>query len=327
MSESKIWVIAEVRENRLAEVSLELLAKAKELAPAAGCQVAAVLAGSGITELGNQLAGHGADEVLLADHPLLADYCNTAYVKVLEQAVLTARPEIILLGATAQGADLGPRLAARLRTGLSAHCIDLELTEAGELLAVVPGWGGSVMAKISCPVSRPQMATVMPGMFAMPEKSQVAGKVSQLPVDLTDADISYRVVEIIKKEAVASDLDGADVVVAGGWGVGSADDWQLVEELAASLKGAVGCTRPPVDEGWAKESQMIGTSGRSVSPKLYISLAGSGNMHHLVGVKKPGLAVGVNSDPKAAIFEHCDIGLVGDFKEITSALMQKIKQF
>ena len=207
--------------------------------------------------------------------------------------------------------------------------MDLELDDTGGLLAVVPGWGGSIMARISCPIKRPQMATVMPGAFEMPPARAVgtdSGAVKRLAVELDSSDLSYEVLDTVQVQAEQSPLDDAQVVVAGGWGVSQAGNWKLVEDLARALGGAVGATRPPVDEGWAKEAQMIGTSGRSVNPKLYIGLALSGNAHHLVGIKKPGLSVGINQDPKAPLFNHCDLGLVGDFKEIVPALLEEIER-
>jgi electron transfer flavoprotein alpha subunit len=324
MNNSKIWVYCEKRGSHLAEIGLEMIGKARELAGVTGWQVAAVLAGGDVSGLADEALKYGVDQVLIAEHELLAEYCNEPYTKVLAAAANQYSPEVILIGATSLGTDLAPRLAARLRTGLSAHCVDLELQEDGGLLAVVPGWGGSIMAKISCPTRRPQMATVMPGVFDIPSPGQAKGEVIELSVELSQSDLSYEVLETVEVKAEQSPLDDAEVAVVGGWGVGSADNWKLVNKLAEELSGAVGATRPPVDEGWAKESQMIGTSGRSISPKLYIALALSGNTHHMVGVKKPGLAVGINQDPKSPIFNHCDVGIVGDFKEVIPELLKEI---
>ena len=325
MAEGAIWVVAEQRQGRLAPVGLELAGKALALAQPLGWQTCALLLGRQVGPLAQELLQQGVDQVLVADHPLLADYCNQAQVKVISQAVAARAPQVILLGATAQGTDLGPRLAAHLRTGLSAHAVDLELDPQGRLLAVVPGWGGGVMAKISCPRHQPQMATVMPGTFEAPVAPGPRGQVIELAVELSPADLTYKVRALRQEEAIESDLDQAQVVVAGGWGVGKAQDWGLVRELAAALGGAVGATRPAVDEGWAAESQMIGTSGRSVSPKLYIGVALSGNPHHMVGIKKPGFSVGINQDPQAPLFDHCDLGLTGDFREIIPALLKQIR--
>ena len=325
MSQCKLWVYIEQQDGALDQASLELVGKAMELAAAPGWKVAGVLLGQDPAALAQELLSYGLDEVICAGHEMLGDYQTPAHTAAMAQAVEAHKPEVLLIGATPMGVDLAARLAARLRTGLSAHCVDLELNEAGELLAVVPGWGGSVMAKISCPKARPQMATVQPGVFDPPAQTEAKGEVIEFTPELGAADQPYRIVQKVAEPPAQSALDGAEVVVAGGWGLGSQKDWKLVEELATALSGAVGATRPPVDEGWASESQMIGTSGRSVSPKLYIGVAVSGNAHHLVGLKNPGLSVGINQDPKAAIFSNCDIGLVGDVKEIIPALLEELK--
>jgi len=324
--QSKIWVFAEQRQGQLAEVGLELLGKAVELAHPAGWKVASVLVnhplGNGLCE---QLSSFGADEVLIADHPLLGSYCSQAYAKVLENSIRKYNPEVFLLGATAMGSDLGARLAARLRTGLSAHCVGLELSAEKKLLAIVPGWGGNVLAKVYSPQTTPQMATVMPGVFDMPKEKNRTGRIIPLDVDLKPEDVTYQILEIERKAVWEQSLEKAEVVIVGGWGIGSKDDWQWVEALASVLKGAVGATRPPVDEGWAKGHQMIGQSGRTVHPKLYIGIGISGEMHHMVGIKGAEIMVAINQDPQAPIFEQCDLGLVGDFKEIIPLLIKAIK--
>jgi electron transfer flavoprotein alpha subunit len=325
-SESKIWVFIEHRQGRPVEVGLELIKKALDLSEETGWKVAGVILGHLVLPLAEDLLEYGVDEILVADDPLLKDFCNETYTKVLSKTVLENNPEVFLVGATAMGVDLAARLAARLRTGLSAHCIDLEITGKGELLAMVPGWGGSVMAKISCPRTRPQMATVKPGMFDMPMPGSSKGRIIDLRPDLEESDMTYRLVEEIREEVRQNGLETAEVVVAGGWGIGNAENWKLIQDLASILGGAAGATRPPVDEGWAEEDQMIGTSGRTVKPKLYIGIALSGHAHHLVGLKTPGLTIGINRDPEAAIFDHCDLGLVGDFKEIVPAIMEAIKE-
>ena len=325
--QSKVWVYAEQRQGRLADVGLELLGKTLELARPAGWKVASVLVGHSSVEFSERLLSFGPDEVLVADHPLLGSYCSQSYARVLESSVRKYEPEVFLLGATAMGSDLAARLAARLRTGLSAHCIGLELSPEKKLVAVVPGWGGNVLARVTSPYTHPQMATVMPGVFDMPKERKVIGRVIPLDVDLKPEDVTYRVLEI-KEEAVQDDaLERAEVVIAGGWGVGSKADWQWVEDLASALKGAVGATRPPVDECWARDDQMIGQSGRTVHPRLYIGVGISGQMHHMVGIKGAELIVAINQDPQAPIFEQCDIGLVGDFREIIPHLIKLIQSY
>jgi electron transfer flavoprotein alpha subunit len=326
-AESNIWVFLEQRENRLADVGLELLGISLGLAEEPNWKVGGVLVGQDLGPLIDRILPYGLDELLVADHPLLEDYCNETYAKVIESAVREFHPAALLFGATAMGTDLAPRLAAKLRTGLSAHCIDLALTKQGELAGVVPWPEGNLMAHISCPRTRPQMATVIPGIFNVPEKAQARGKVIQLQVNLGEKDRTYRIVETNRDESRSAGLGAADVVVAGGWGIGREEDWRLIEELAAALNGAVGATRPAVDDGWADEDKMIGQSGRTVSPRLYIGVGVSGHMHHMVGIKETELAVGINRDPGAAIFEHCDVGLVGDFRKIVPELIKAIKSY
>lgn len=324
MDNQTIWVMVEYHQNKLAQVGLEIIGKVTKLAENTNNKVVAVTVGGHEEDLDNSLLQYGVDEVLKIRHPLLASYCNNSFAKALTQAVAKYNPNILLMGASKIGTDLAPRLAARLRTGLSAHCVDLEITPERKLLAVVPGWGGSVMAKISCPRSLPQMATVMPGVFDPPPKRERKGEVVTLQVDIDEKDLHYQVISTCRQESKQSELDTAEVVVAGGWGIGSAEDWQLVESLAQKLGGAVGATRPVVDEGWANEKQMIGTSGKSVSPKLYIGVALSGNPHHTVGLKKVPYSIAINKDPQAAIFGFCDLGICGDFKKIVPKILKRI---
>jgi len=327
MAQSKIWVFCEHDQGQLAEVGLELLGKALELAHPTARKVAAVVMGHQLDPCCETLAKFGADEILVADHPVLRTYCNQPYAKVLQDAIGKYHPEGFLLGATAMGTDLAARLAARLRTGLSAHCIGLELSSEGQLRAVVPGWGGNVLATILCPRTQPQMVTVMPGVFEIPKENVSHSQIIPLRVDVHPEDVTYRVVDIRREEVRESSIEKAEVIIAGGWGMGSKQDWQSLEELASVLNGAVGATRPPVDEGWAKDHQMIGQSGRTVHPKLYIGIALSGQMHHMVGIKDAEVVVAINQDPKAPIFEQCDLGLVGDFKEIIPHLIKAIQGY
>jgi electron transfer flavoprotein alpha subunit len=214
--ESKIWVFVEQRQGRVADVGLELLSKAGILAEQLQWKVAAVLIGSDLAYLTDQVLLYGVDEVIVADDPLLADYCNQAYVKAIEGPLRAFQPDVFLLGATAMGTDFAPRLAARLRTGLSAHCIDLEVAENGDLMSVVPGWGGNIMARVCCPCTRPQMATVMPGVFGLPQKGAAKGKVITLKPGISAGDLSYHVMEVRREDVTTSGLQSAEIVVAGG---------------------------------------------------------------------------------------------------------------
>lgn len=326
MEKQQIWVFMEQRGGVLHEVGLELLGKARELAEASGSNVAALLLGDKVAGLADRLIAHGADLVLVAEHPLLEPYRLLPYTSIMAQACQEYTPSIMLFGATRMGMELAPRLAARLNTGLSAHCIDLDMDVNGHLLAMVPGWGGGVVATIKCPDHRPQMATVMPGVMKKCEPSQRSGQVINLMVG-DDLDISGpQVLEVHREEPKALPLEVAEVVVAGGFGIGGPEGWKLLEELAGLLGGAVGTTRPPVDEGWAREDQMIGQSGKTVRPRLYIGVGISGMSHHVVGMDGSELVVAINSDPKAPLFEVADLVIVGDYREIIPPLLDEIRR-
>jgi electron transfer flavoprotein alpha subunit len=326
LAKSLIGVFMEQRGGVLHEVGLELLGKARELAAAADSTVAALLLGADVAGLADRVIAHGADLVLLAEHAALEPYRLLPYTAVLAGACREHQPSIVLFGATAMGMELAPRLAARLNTGLSAHCIDLKLDADGHLLQMVPGWGGGVIATIKCPNHRPQMATVMPGVMQKCAPTPRSGQVIPLPV-AEDLDLTGpQVLEVHRQEPKEMPLEAAEVVVAGGWGIGGPEGWQLVEELAELLGGAVGATRPPVDAGWAREEQMIGQSGKTVRPRLYIGVGISGMSHHVVGMEGAEFVVAINSDPKAPIFEVADMAVVGDFREILPPLLDEIRQ-
>lgn len=223
------------------------------------------------------------------------------------------------------GVELAPRVAAKVRTGLSAHCIDLRLNNEGHLVQVVPGWGGGVVATITCPEHRPQMATVMPGTMMARSPVEREGEIKEIDIRLPELDLGPKVVEIEKEEPAELPLEKADVVIAGGWGIGGQEDWQMIEELAGLLGGAVGATRPPVDEGWAREEQMIGQSGKTVRPTLYIGVGISGVMHHVVGMDQSKHVISINIDPDAEIFEVSDIIVAEDFRKIVPKLIEEIK--
>jgi electron transfer flavoprotein alpha subunit len=324
MTKSPICVFLEQRAGVLHPVSLELLGKARELAGASDRAVVGLLLGHQVAALADLAIAHGADLVLLADHPALEPYRLLPYTAVLAGACRDYQPAVLLFGATSLGLELAPRLAARLQTGLSAHCLDLQVDADGRLLALVPGWGGGVVATITCPRHQPQMATVMPGVLPKPAPAPRSGQIIPLAIG-ADLDLSGpQVLEVHREAPKARPLEEAEVVVAGGWGIGGPAGWRLLEELAALLGGAVGATRPPVDEGWALEEQMIGQSGKTVRPRLYIGVGISGMSHHLVGMDEAGFVVAINSDPQAPIFEVADLILVGDYREIIPPLLTEL---
>ena len=328
MNEKKsadVWVFAEQRDGGLHDVSLELLGKASELASQAGGAVVAVLMGHQVRQLAQILVNHGAHIVFVADDPRLEQYRLLPYTHVLESLIKKHKPGIVLMGATAMGVELAPRVAARLRTGLSAHCIDLKLDEKGNLLQMVPGWGGGIVATIACPDHRPQMSTVMPGaMRALPEEER-EGRIEDVSIDLPDLNMGPEVLGVERTVAGEQPLEKAEVVVAGGWGVGGKENWHLLEELARLLGGAVGATRPPVDEGWARESQIIGQSGKTIRPTLYLGIGISGVMHHIVGMDQSKHVISINSNPNADIFQASDIIVAQDFMKIVPPLISELK--
>jgi electron transfer flavoprotein alpha subunit len=306
-----IWVFAEQEEGCLSEVSLELLSIAKLLAHKRIAEVSAILLGQGVQALADPLLAHGADRVFLGDHPTLAKYLTLPYTRVTADLILKKQPEIFLLPATPLGSDLAARVAARVNTGLSAHCTNLDINDQGELMQVVPAFGGKVMATILCQKHRPQMATVRPGVFRKGEPQEKIGTIERVPVEIEPEDLRQRVMEIHWEKRPAQSIEEAEVVVAGGAGIGNQEDWKWVERLAQILHGAVGGTRPPLDEGWISESQMIGISGV---------------IQHVVGIQDAKVIIAINHDPKAALFQTADLGAVADFKKIIPLLIEELEK-
>ena len=322
-----IWVFIEQEEGCITEVSFELLAAARQLSrKRGGAEVGAVLLGHRIKPLGDELLVYGADRVFLADHPSLAKYLVLPYTRLICDLIKQRKPEIFLLPATSLGADLAARLAARVNTGLSAHCTQLEINGQGELMQVVPAFGGKVMATILCPQHRPQMATVRPGVFRRGEAREGKGTIEDLPVEIRAEDWKQKVIEVHWEKRPTQTIEEAEVVVAGGAGIGNPEDWKWMEKLAGALHGAVGGTRPPMDEGWISEEQMIGQSGKTIRPKLYIGIGISGVIQHIVGIQDAKVIIAINNDPNAAIFRSADLGAVGDFRKIVPLLVEGLSK-
>lgn len=322
---SEYWVFAEQRQGVISDVSFELVSAARDLSDRVEGSVSAVLLGDDVGRFADELVAYGANCVYVVDDPRLAAYRIMPYASILEKLCIQKHPDAFLFGATNLGVELAPRLAARLNTGLSAHCIDLKLDEQGRLVQVVPGWGGGVLATIRCVKGKPSMATVMPGVFKKERKVGNTGEVSAVEVG-DEFDFAGPEIEKVEMhEPQGTSLDRADVVVAGGWGIGNAGDWELLKEMAELVCGAVGATRPAVDEGWASENQMIGQSGKIVKPRLYIGIGISGMMHHMVGMDGSDFIIAINKDEKAPIFEVADLAAVGDFRKIIPLLIREIR--
>ena len=321
----EVWIFAEHHNGGLLEVTFEILGKGREIADKLKGSLSAILMGRDLEEMTQELIDFGVDCVYLFEglHPNL--YPTQEMVGILCDLIKKCSPDILLIGATSIGAELAPKVAAKLNTGLSAHCIDLDVDEKGHLLQIVPAFGGGVLATITCPDQRPQMATVKSGVLRVGRKGSRNGRTMHEKI-LENSESGIKILETFKEEIPEIPLEKAEVVIAGGWGAGGKEQWLQLEELAMLLNGALGATRPPVDEGWAREFQMIGQSGKTVRPKLYIGFGISGVMHHMVGIQDSDFIIAVNSDPEAEIFRMCDFGVEGDLKEILPCLIQKIKQ-
>jgi electron transfer flavoprotein alpha subunit len=323
-----IWVYAEQRNGKLLDSGPELLGEARKIADKRGQELAAVVMGSGIAGLADELAAYGADKVYVADSPVLENYLCEAYAPVLADMINRYKPEVLVVGGSNTGMDLAPRVAAKVNTGLAAHAVGLDVDDNGCLKAFVPSFGGSILASITCAVHRPQMATIPPGYLPKPEKQEGRkAEVVKVDVHITEKDLRTRVLEVKTEESAAKPLEAAETVIAGGYGIGSKENWKILDELAATLGGSVGATRPACDEGWAvQDRQMIGQSGKTIHPNLYIGIGISGVIHHLIGIQDSKKIVAINRDPEAPIMKAADYAIVADYKEVVPALIEEFKK-
>lgn len=321
-----VWVFAEQREGRLLNVAVELLGEGRKIADKLGVELTAVLLGNKVDDIAERLVKYGADNVLYAENPLLETYTTDAYTKVISDLVKERKPEIILIGATNIGRDLGPRLSARLKTGLTADCTKLEIDEEDKkLLMTRPAFGGNLMATIVCPNHRPQMSTVRPGVMERARYDENRkGKIELIDVKLTKEDIKAVVEEKIKSGKAEVPLEEAKIVVSGGRGLGTKEGFELVEKLAKKLGGVVGASRATVDSGWIEHSHQVGQTGKTVRPKLYIACGISGAIQHLAGMQEAECIIAINKNPDAPIFKIADYGIVGDVNEIIPALLEAL---
>lgn len=318
-----VWVFAEQREGKLMSVAIELLGEGRKLADQIGCRLCAIVCGSNIGDLVNELIAYGADVVYVADAPELATYTTDAYTKTIYEAITDYKPEICMLGATHIGRDLGPCLAVRCNTGLTADCTSLAIDpETKGILQTRPAFGGNLMATIGCPKHRPQMSTVRPGVMekAIRDDSRT-GEVVNLTPSFAPGDIRQKVLEIVKNVTETVSLTDADVIVAGGAGLGSADGFELLKKLAERLGGTIAASRAAVDAGWIDHAYQVGQTGTTVKPKLYIACGISGAIQHLAGMQRSGLIVAINKNEDAPIFEVADYGIVGDLYQIIPAIL------
>jgi len=321
-----VWVFAEQRNGKLKSVVYELLTMGRELADRLKTELGAVCFGYGVDEV-NQLIAHGADKVYLVDSPDLADNQEDLYTRQLVELIQQYKPEIVLAGATSLGRAFIPRVAARLETGLTADCTDLAIdTENRLLLQTCPTFGGNIMATIICPTKRPQVSTVRPRNFKA-GKPDTSRKGQIIKVDFNRERITSRtkLLDFAEDLTETIRIEDSDIIVAGGRGLGKAENFKMLEELAVVLDGALGATRPPVDEGWMPYSRQIGQTGKTVCPKLYIACGISGAAQHLVGMQTADVIVAINDDPHAPIFEVATYGIVGDLFQVVPMLTERLK--
>lgn len=325
---SEVWVVIEENQGQIADVSWELLGLGRKLANDLGVALGAVFLGYSIKSKVNLIYEYGADKVYLTNARVLKDYRTEPYSRVLSKLVLKYKPEIILIGATDQGRDLAGNVAAQVETGLTADCTELSIEkESGLLLQTRPAFGGNIMATIICKEHRPQMATVRPKVMPVPER--IPGKKGTLIEEkpgIREKDVLTKILEILPEEEKKVYLDQADIIVAGGRGLGAKENFKYIFELAEALGGTPGASRAAVEAGWIEAAYQIGQTGATVRPKLYFAVGISGAVQHLVGMKAADIIIAINSDPEAPIFEICDYGIVGDFQKILPLLAEELCQ-
>ena len=322
-----VFVIAEQRDGKIMKVSYELIGKARELANDLGQDVIAVLMGSGIEAVAGDLAKAGADKVIVVDDPMLAEYVTEPYAKAATAVIKANDPEIVLFGASSIGRDLAPRVSARIHTGLTADCTKLEIDPETKLLNMTrPAFGGNIMATILCADHRPQMATVRPGVMQALESCDKVGEVEKFAVEFTAADMNVEICEVVKTDKKAVDITEAKILVSGGRGLGSAEGFAQLKDLADVLVGEVSASRAAVDNGWIEKDRQVGQTGKTVRPDLYVACGISGAIQHAAGMEESEFIVAINKEETAPIFSICDLGIVGDLNKIVPKLTEALKK-
>ena len=333
-----VAIFAQQVDNKLSSIAFELIGKAHELAADLGTEVTAVVLGSGIANLADELGEYGADKVVVIDNKELETYRTEPYAQALAAYINEYKPEIMLVGATAIGRDLGPTVSARVATGLTADCTSLEIGDFPlqpregqeqkhhQLLMTRPAFGGNTIATIACPDNRPQMATVRPGVMQKLEK--VAGRKAEVINFNPEIKPNNRFVEIlnvVKNVTSTVDIMDAKILVSGGRGVGSAENFKLLDDLAEVLGGTVSCSRAVVDAGWKPKDLQVGQTGKTVRPNVYFAIGISGAIQHTAGMEESDIIIAINKDETAPIFDVADYGIVGDLNKIVPALTEALK--
>lgn len=322
-----VLILAEATQGRLSTISRELLGCGRRLADSLKEELSAVLAGDGVTDLAQEAINAGADRVYIVDSPLLGDYHSDPHIQVMERAVKQVMPRIVLLGQTSIGSDLAPRLAFRLGTAATTDCIQLAIDPGSkQLLQTKPVYGGNAMATFTgehCP----QIATVRAKAYSPLETdTSRQGEVLTIDAGLEAAVLRTRLLERVSQPREGVRLEDATVVIAGGRGIGSAEGFKQLAELASLLNGAIGATRPPCDNGWVPDSAQIGLTGKIIAPDLYLAIAVSGSSQHISGCSGAKNIVAINKDAEANIFKVANFGIIGDWKRVIPAFTAKIKE-
>jgi electron transfer flavoprotein alpha subunit len=322
-----VYVFIEQREGVIQSVSLELLGKAVELAAKSGEKVCALLLGDNIKGLADDCIAYGADKVIVADSPQLKHYMTEPYTQALYQIGVKFEPSIILIGATTIGRDLGPRLSARLSTGLTADCTALEISDEGNLMMTRPAFGGNMMATITCKEHRPQMSTVRPGvMCTAPRNESRKGEIINFLPVFDSSKFRVRLLETVKEERNLVDITEANILVSGGRGVGNSEGFDKLREFAQTIGAEVSSSRALVDAGIVGHNRQVGQTGKTVRPDLYFALGISGAIQHLAGMEESDYIIAINKDKYAPIFQSSDLGIVGDVKKIVPLLTERLKR-
>ncbi len=324
-----VYIFIQQVDNKIANVSFELLGKAKELAKDMETEVTAVLFGYNVSGLCDELASYGADKIIMVDDKALKIYSTEPYAYSMYNVIKKYKPAVVLYGATAIGRDLAPRVSARVKTGLTADCTKLEVATDGtkNLMMTRPAFGGNIMATILCPEHRPQMATVRPGV--MQKVKPIDG--AKVPVDKYDLEIpaeckNVEIIDIIKKVSTKMDIQDAKILVSGGRGMGCPENFKLLKDLADALGGTVSSSRACVDAGWVEKDIQVGQTGKTVRPNLYIACGISGAIQHLAGMEESDVIIAINKDENAPIFEVADYGIVGDATKILPIFTDEVKK-
>ncbi|WP_432663309.1 electron transfer flavoprotein subunit alpha/FixB family protein [Wukongibacter baidiensis] len=324
-----VWVFAEQRDGEVQKVAFELLGNGREIADKLGVELTAVLLGDKIENQAKELLAHGADKVIYIEDEKLARYSTEAYTKEICDIINERKPEIVYIGATYIGRDLGPRVAARIATGLTADCTALDIQEGtGHLLMTRPAFGGNLMATIICTDHRPQMSTVRPGVFDRLERDEARideAKIEKLSASLTEAEMRVKLLEVVKELKQVVDISEAEVLVSGGRGMGSKENFTILQELADALGGTVAGSRAAIDNGWIDHALQVGQTGKTVRPRIYVACGISGAIQHLAGMQDSDFIIAVNKDSGAPIMQVADLGLVGDLNKIVPELTAQVK--